>query len=157
VQCDGNALEALDALDRYAVGADFVLGHNLIAFDAPHLAAVHPELRLLRKPMIDTLWLNPIAFPRNPYHHLVKHYQDGRLQGGHLSDPELDAKLVLTVLSNQVEALREIERSTPDTTRAYHYLSTTQPAHSGSTRCSSWSGPPLVRSLQKPSVPSAGC
>lgn len=27
---------------------------------------------------IDTLWLNPLAFPRNPYHHLVKHYQDGR-------------------------------------------------------------------------------
>jgi ATP-dependent DNA helicase RecQ len=31
---------------------------------------------------IDTLWLNPLAFPRNPYHHLVKHYQDGRLQAG---------------------------------------------------------------------------
>lgn len=127
----GNVSEALEALDRYAERSEFVVGHNLIAFDAPHLEAVQPGLRLLRKPMIDTLWLNPLAFPRNPYHHLVKHYQDGRLQGGHLSDPELDAKLVLTVLSNQVEALRDIERGTPETTRAYHYLSTTQSAHSG--------------------------
>jgi ATP-dependent DNA helicase RecQ len=127
----GNVSEALEALDRYAAGAEFILGHNLIAFDAPHLEAVHPELRLLRKPMIDTLWLNPLAFPRNPYHHLVKHYQDGRLQGGHLSDPELDAKLVITVLSHQVEALWDLERAAPETTQAYHYLCTTQPAHSG--------------------------
>jgi hypothetical protein len=72
-----------------AEGAAFVLGHNLIAFDLPHLAAVRPDLRLLQLPAIDTLRLNPLAFPRNPYHHLVKHYRNGPLQGDRVNDPEL--------------------------------------------------------------------
>ena len=62
--------QALDRLDTLADGADFLLGHNLIEFDLPHLRAVAPDLRLLRLPAVDTLRLNPLAFPRNPYHHL---------------------------------------------------------------------------------------
>ena len=38
-------------------------------------------------PAVDTLRLNPLAFPRNPYHHLVKHYQDGQLKRGRINDP----------------------------------------------------------------------
>ena len=83
---------ALASLDRLADGADFLLGHNLIAFDLPHLRAASPGLRLLRLPAVDTLRLNPLAFPRNPYHHLVKHYQDGQLKRGRINDPELDAR-----------------------------------------------------------------
>ena len=63
---------ALAKLDYLSDGADFLLGHNLIEFDLPHLRAVNPDLRLLRLPEVDTLRLNPLAFPRNPYHHLVK-------------------------------------------------------------------------------------
>ena len=76
----GNLAAALAELDAFAEGANYVLGHNLIAFDLPHLQAAKPDLRLLRLPPIDTLRLNPLAFPRNPYHHLVKHYQDGQTQ-----------------------------------------------------------------------------
>ena len=84
----GKLGDALARLDELAEGASFLLGHNLIAFDLPHLAAAKPDLRLLRLPAVDTLWLNPLAFPRNPYHHLVKHYHDGRLQAGHVNDPK---------------------------------------------------------------------
>ena len=63
---------------------------------------------------IDTLWLNPLAFPRNPYHHLVKHYQDGRLQVGHVNDPEQDARLALQVLSDQIAAFTRLGREAPD-------------------------------------------
>ena len=70
---------ALAELDDFAGGADFVLGHNFIEHDLQHLRAANPNLRLLQLPVIDTLWLNPLAFPRNPYHRLVKHYQDGQL------------------------------------------------------------------------------
>lgn len=73
----GNLLAALEQLDTLADGTNFLLGHNLIAFDLPHLAAAKADLRLLQLPAVDTLWLNPLAFPRNPYHHLVKHYQEG--------------------------------------------------------------------------------
>ena len=80
---------ALAKLDELAGGADFVLGHNLIGFDLPHLPAASPQLRLLQLPAVDTLRLNPLAFPRNPYNYLVKHYQDGQLKRGRVNDPDL--------------------------------------------------------------------
>ena len=101
-----NLGQALARLDELADGADFVLGHNLIDFDLPHLRAADPGLRLLDLPAVDTLRLNPLAFPRNPYHYLVKHYQDGSLRRGRRNDPELDARLVLEVFADQQRAFR---------------------------------------------------
>ena len=112
---------ALSRLDHLAEGADFLLGHNLIAFDLPHLRAENPRLRLLRLPVVDTLRLNPLAFPRNPYHHLVKHYQDGGLKRGRINDPELDARLTLEVFSNQQEELRNTSN---DLLTTWHWLTT---------------------------------
>lgn len=126
-----NLLNGLEGLDRFSKGAKFLLGHNIVAFDAEHLRAKKPDLGLLVKPMIDTLWLNPLAFPRNPYHHLVKHYQDGRLQGGHINDPEQDAMLVLTVLSNQISELVESEKIDARLNLAYHFLTTTRGSPDG--------------------------
>ena len=117
----GKALAQLDAL---ADGAECVLGHNVIAFDLPHLNAVNPGLRLLNLPVVDTLRLNPLAFPRNPYHHLVKHYQDARLKRRQLNDPELDARLALEVFDDQQRALRE---AAPDLLTAWHRLITPHP------------------------------
>ena len=51
----GNLLAALERLDALAEGASFLLGHNLIAFDLPHLAAANPDLRRLQLPVVDTL------------------------------------------------------------------------------------------------------
>ena len=113
---------ALVKLDDLAKGADFLLGHNLIAFDLPHLQTANPGLGLLRLPAVDTLRLNPLAFPRNPYHHLVKHYQDGQLKRGRINDPELDARLTLEVFDNQQKALRG---APPDLLAAWHWLTTT--------------------------------
>ena len=116
----GNRLpQALARLDDFATGADFLLGHNLIDFDLPHLRAVNPELKLLGLPAVDTLRLNPLAFPRNPYHHLVKHYQDGQLKRGRINDPELDARLALEVFGNQLSAL---SRAPKDLLTAWHWL-----------------------------------
>ena len=91
----GDLLAALARLDHLAERAAFLVGHNLIAFDLPHLTAAKPDLRLLKLPAVDTLRLNPLAFPRNPYHHLVKHYQDGQFKRARVNDPELDARLTL--------------------------------------------------------------
>ncbi len=112
---------ALNDLDALAEGADFLLGHNLVAFDLPHLRAVDPALRLLRLPAVDTLMLNPLAFPRNPYHHLVKHYQDGQLNRGRVNDPELDARLTLDVFRNQLKAFHDMPS---DLLTAWHWLTT---------------------------------
>ncbi len=128
---NGNQEAALDQLEDLASEADFLLGHNIIRFDLPHLAAVRPHLAVLARKAIDTLWLNPLAFPRNPYHHLVKHHHDGRLQAGHVNDPELDARLVLEVLINQIAAFATLAQETPAALIAYHYLTTCMPGSDG--------------------------
>ena len=118
-----NLAQALARLDDLAKGADFVLGHNLIGFDLPRLQSANPRLRLLDLPAVDTLRLNPLAFPRNPYHHLVKHYQDGSLIRGRLNDPELDARLTLEVFDNQQKAFRDAQS---DLLTAWHWLTTAE-------------------------------
>ena len=118
----GNLARALVQLDEFADGATFLLGHNLTNFDRPHLAAANPGLRLLELPDVDTLRLNPLAFPRNPYHHLVKHYQDGQLTRGRLNDPELDARLTLTLLGDQRNAFLACTTASPELMLSWHWL-----------------------------------
>ncbi len=62
--------DALARLKESSEDKAFVLGHNLIHFDLPRLQAVAPRLRLLEMSSVDTLMLNPLAFPQNPYHYL---------------------------------------------------------------------------------------
>ncbi|MDE0280261.1 MAG: RecQ family ATP-dependent DNA helicase [Gammaproteobacteria bacterium] len=118
------AVAALDRLDDFAEGAKFLLGHNLIAFDLPRLAAVKPNLRLLKLPVVDTLRLSPLAFPRNPYHSLIKHYQDGGISSGRRNDPEWDARIALEVFGDEREALA---RADPALLTAWHRLCTPDP------------------------------
>ena len=110
---------ALERLDAFADDGDCLVGHNLIEFDAPHLEAAAPQLRLLRLPRLDTLRLSPLAFPTNPYHHLVKHYQDGGLIRGQINDPLLDAGLTLELLADERVAFR---RTNPELLTAWHWL-----------------------------------
>ncbi|MBY9068230.1 RecQ family ATP-dependent DNA helicase [Hyphomonas sp. WL0036] len=122
---------AIDALEEFVAPDDFLIGHNILRFDLPQLIAVRPKLSGLTDRVIDTLWLNPLAFPKNPYHRLVKHYQDGRLLAGQLNDPERDARLVFEVLGNQITALSAMDQSHPDVLIAYHFLSTLGEAQAG--------------------------
>ena len=127
----GNPDDALQKLDAFVLDCDHLIGHNILRFDLPHLMALRPRLATLGKSPIDTLWLNPLAFPRNPYHHLVKHYHDGRLQAGHVNHPELDAQLVFKLLEDQLAAFSRLNLEHPDALLAYHYLSTRSDAHAG--------------------------
>ena len=117
----GGIGSVLARLDDLSEGAEFLLGHNLIHFDLPHLRAASPGLRLLSLPAVDTLMLNPLAFPRNPYHHLVKHYQNGQLSRGRVNDPNLDARLALQVFEDQQKALADVPSAL---LAAWHWLTT---------------------------------
>ena len=120
----GELVDALAKLDDLATGADFLLGHNLIAHDLPHLRAAAPGLKLLGLPPLDTLLLSPLAFPHNPYHRLVKHYQDGQLKRGRLNDPYLDSQLALRVFAEQRLELVKLVGTNPDLLTAWHWLTT---------------------------------
>ena len=119
VHSGGGLSAALARLDDFVDGASFVLGHNLVAFDLPHLVAAKPDLRLLKLPAVDTLRLSPLAFPRNPYHSLVKHHQDGGLKRGRVNDPELDSRIALQLFGDEREALA---KAAPDLLAAWHWL-----------------------------------
>jgi ATP-dependent DNA helicase RecQ len=140
----------LPDLDRFCQGFDHVIGHNILRHDLPYLAAASPRFAALADAPIDTLWLNPLAFPRNPYHHLVKHYQDGRLQTGHVNDPEFDARLVFEVLENQIDAFSQFNDQLPDALTAYHYLCCRAPQSGGFDRLFT-----LVRGAAKPTKEAA--
>ncbi len=87
--------------DALAGEADFILGHNILSHDIPHLTELAPDLTLLQKPVIDTLYLSPLAFPENPYHRLVKDYQIVR---DSVNNPVQDAKLAGKIFCEQWKA-----------------------------------------------------
>ena len=119
---------ALSEFDAFCAQADCLVGHNLIGFDLPHLRAAVPDLQLLCLPALDTLRLSPLAFPTNPYHSLVKHYQDAGLIRGQFNDPELDARLSLDLLADELEALGAAD---PELLVAWHWLCTTAKGDEG--------------------------
>ncbi|HID03846.1 MAG TPA: DEAD/DEAH box helicase, partial [Desulfobacterales bacterium] len=95
--------QQLADFDTLAANADFILGHNILSHDIPHLSKLAPDLSLLQKPLIDTLYLSPLAFPENPYHRLVKDYQIVR---DSVNDPVQDAKLAGRIFCEQWEAFK---------------------------------------------------
>lgn len=89
-------------LDAFARDARFLLGHNILNHDLPRLRRLAPDLRILAKPKIDTLFLSPLAYPANPYHRLIKNYQIVR---DSINDPVQDARLAGKVFAEQWDAL----------------------------------------------------
>jgi ATP-dependent DNA helicase RecQ len=100
----------LKQLDDLGQKASFVLGHNLLGHDFPILKAVSPWLKILNKPVIDTLYLSPIAFPQNPYHRLVKNY---KLVKSSINRPVEDAKLAASIYQDQWENFVDLGRQKP--------------------------------------------
>lgn len=110
--------KALDDLDDFGRGAGFVLGHNLFNHDLPHISTFKPDMAILCLPVIDTLFLSPLAFPRNPYHRLVKDY---KLVRSAVNDPMEDVRLALEVFKDQWESLTEQGVETPGLLDFYHF------------------------------------
>jgi ATP-dependent DNA helicase RecQ len=115
----GKAGGLVSQLDELTQGAAFVLGHNVIAFDQPVLAVLHPDLALHRLPLVDTLELSPVAFPQNPYHRLVKDY---KLCTTTRNDPVRDAELAYALFLDQGEALQKRVEEHPDEALCLHHL-----------------------------------
>ncbi len=101
---------------KFAEGADYILGHNIAKHDLPvlksdlfQLGSLQPDF--LRLPVIDTLFLSPLAFPENPYHKLVKDY---KLIKTGKNDPLADSKLALSIFEDQKAAFGLLNDNAPD-------------------------------------------
>ncbi len=73
----GEFLEFID-------GCEYLCGHNIVEHDYKYLA---PFLKA-NPVLIDTLYLSPLLFPKNPYHRLVK---DDKIETEELNNPLSDA------------------------------------------------------------------
>ncbi len=91
----------LQEFNEFGEEAEYLLGHNVLAHDIPRLQELAPDLNILAKPAIDTLYLSPLAYPANPYHRLVKDYQ---LVRDSVSNSLEDAKLAGRVFVEQWQA-----------------------------------------------------
>ena len=99
--------ELVRRLDEFGRGAAFVVGHNIIAHDRHFIEKHLPGAELLARPVVDTLYLAPLARPERPYHRLIKDY---KLVGGELSNPVSDCRLALDVLKDCWKILKKRER-----------------------------------------------
>ena len=108
--------DALQQLDKFNRGASFIVGHNLVAHDRPFIEAHLPGAEILDLPIVDTLYLSPLARPQRPYHPLVKDY---KLVGGERSDPVSDCELALELLTDCWAILERREREQPGLVSIY--------------------------------------
>ncbi len=109
-RCRGGTKEALQRLDAFLAPASVLVGHNLMGHDLVALRSLQPGLALLSKPVIDTLYLSPLAFPANPYHRLVKDY---KLVRDAVNDPVADARLAARLFADQDEVFRRLGKDEP--------------------------------------------
>ena len=92
------------------------MGHNIVAHDRRFIEAHLPGSALLNLPVIDTLYLAPLARPQRPYHRLVKDY---KLVGTERSDPVADCRLSLQLLEDCWNILENRERTQPGLVSIY--------------------------------------
>jgi ATP-dependent DNA helicase RecQ len=107
---------SVNKLDDFCENSAFILGHNISSHDIPWLKHHFPKLKLLSLPLIDTLYLSPLAFPKNPYHRLVKDYKIVRES---VNDPVGDAKLTVSLFNDQINAFLNLP---PDVVGTYGFL-----------------------------------
>jgi len=96
----GNLIEQLTL-------ADTIVGHNIVDSDIPFLRQRYStmEAAVGDKPIIDTLYLSPVAFPRNPYHHLYKGYKPYPLSQ---NKPDEDSIASRKLLEDEERALVDL-------------------------------------------------
>jgi len=111
-------VKALLELDAFAADAEYALGHNLLGHDLPVLESLAPRMKLLQKPVVDTLYLSPLAFPENPYHRLVKDY---KLVRDSINDPVADARIAASVFCDQWDSFAASRQAEPNLIAFYRY------------------------------------
>ena len=85
---------------------NILVWHNILNHDLEFLAKEWAiDLSIIKKPIIDTLWLSSLIFIRHPYHHLIKDYKIDKT-----NDPIEDSKLCLEVFVNCCNEFLKIEQ-----------------------------------------------
>lgn len=82
----------------FILNSKFLCGHNIIHHDLRYLANLSGTRN---KTAIDTLYLSPLLFPKQPYHKLLK---DDKLQTDELNNPLNDCLKARTLFYDEINA-----------------------------------------------------
>ncbi len=93
----------LPPLFAFLQGARVLCGHNILHYDLPLLKKVSGKR--WAGPVIDTLYLSPLLFPKKPYHALLK---DDKLQTDELNNPVNDCEKARRLYLDEVGAFRAL-------------------------------------------------
>lgn len=102
---DGLKLHSGRPTDFYALVKDseFICGHNICHHDVQYIER-WIGAKVDAKP-IDTLYLSPLLFPKNPYHKLVK---DDKLQVEELNNPLNDSQRAMELFADELNAFSQL-------------------------------------------------
>lgn len=100
---DGRFFHSSDpaAFKNFCKGAQYVCGHNIVAFDMPYLRPILGEEIV----PVDTLPLSALLFPRKRFHKLLK---DEKLLTDELNNPLSDARKAMALFEEEVTAFGEL-------------------------------------------------
>lgn len=123
--------QLLQQLLRLAEKADVLLGHNILEHDLPWLMQRFGSKSqvLATLPLVDTLYLSPLAFPKNPYHRLIKDY---KIVKDSYNNPVEDARLTLAIFKDQQIAFAQQYKDKPALIEIYCRLFTADKSMRGS-------------------------
>lgn len=102
---------ALCEMAHLTSGLKWLMGHNILGHDLKYLKAVVPEAAWLKVPVIDTLWLSPLAFPQNPYHRLIKNH---KIISSEINSPLADCHACWQLFQDQCTAFGKIKAEKPE-------------------------------------------
>jgi ATP-dependent DNA helicase RecQ len=101
---NGNTFHSQNLNDflEFIEGTSFFCGHNILGHDNIYFE----KIGIVFPKFIDTLYLSPLLFPKQPYHHLVK---DDKLQSDSLNNPFNDALKAKSLFFDELSAFRSLD------------------------------------------------
>jgi ATP-dependent DNA helicase RecQ len=110
VKQDGNYFHqaSVAAFTQFLKGTKFICGHNILNHDVKYIGTALTEAGVRKEDIIDTLYLSPLLFPKNPYHALVK---DDKLQTDEFNNPLNDSIKTKDLFHDEVARFYETDYS----------------------------------------------
>lgn len=117
IKDDGNFFHkaSLDEFVRFIDGTKFICGHNIFNHDIKYIGNVLYENGIKKSNIIDTLYLSPLLFPKQPYHALLK---DDKLQSEETNNPLNDSIKAKHLFYDEINAFKKAD----DTLKQIYYL-----------------------------------
>lgn len=108
IKGDGSTFHSNSVVDfiNFLTGVRYICGHNIFNHDLKYLEDPLAQAGMNGLRFIDTLYLSPLLFPKEPYHALLK---DDKLQTEELNNPLNDSMKARDLFFDEVAAFQQAD------------------------------------------------